>query len=291
MLRNPAFLVILLLLPFLSDSQIFIGFANADSAGFVKDSISTYSQQPDADRNDIPFIDYKPAIILNTPTDSVCDYAYIRKNFTDQMVSVWSHPKRLYPASRIYGIDMDGKHYRSVKVAYQNYVFAEQLIKGEMDLYMYRKIPQVNGWVEFVGHDSLHTGYRNNMIIEQHEIRGKQNYFGYYISIGDDTLRAVSASKMQLFADTYLKDAPVAKAMAMKFAETSYTKTNKIAVIGLMTVGILGLAMTGGGASLIFLAGFPAAILVAYINRPHTLHWEDMVEIVNTYNSESAGKR
>jgi hypothetical protein len=184
---------------------------------------------------------------------------------------------------------MGGKQYRAVKTSNQNYVFAEHLIAGKMDLYIYRQIPQVNGWVEFVGHDTLNRGYHNNMIIERHEIRGKQNYFGYFISTGDDSLRAVSASKMKIFADTYLKDTPKAKALAMTFASTSYTKTNKITVIGLMTVGFLGLAMTGGGAaSWIFLAGFPAAGIVAYLNRPHTLHWEDMVEIVNTYNREKS---
>jgi len=289
MLRNTILFTCFFLISFLSNSQIYIGFTKADSTGLVKDSISTSPQKPDADRNDIPFIDYKSAIIRNTVTDSVCDYAYIRKNFTDQMISVWSHPKRLYPASRIYGIDMDGKHYRAVKVSNQNYVFAEQLIEGDMDLYIYRKIPQVNGWIEFVGYDSLNSGYHNNMIIEQHETRGKQDYFGYFISTGNDTLKPVSASKMQLFADTYLKDTPAAKALAMKFSGTTYTKTNKIAVAGLMTAGILGLAMTGSsGASWIFLAGFPAAIVVAYLNRPHTLHWEDMVEIVNTHNQEKA---
>lgn len=290
MLRKSTFLVCFFLISLLSNSQIYVGFTEVDSTGSVKDSIKS-SQKPDADRNDIPFIDYKSAIIRNTLTDSVCDYAYIRKNFTDQMISVWSHPKRLYPASRIYGIEMDGKHYRAVKVSSQNYVFAEQLVEGEMDLYIYRKIPQVNGWIEFVGYDSLNSSYRNNMIIEQHETRGKQDYFGYFISTGDDTLKPVSASKMQLFADTYLSDTPEAKALAMKFARTSYTKTNKIAVIALMTVGILGLAMTGGsGASWIFLAGFPAGIMVAYLNRPHTLHWEDMVEIVNKYNQEQGQK-
>ena len=273
--------------PFLGYSQIFIGFSPADTINASHDSTSISNLQPDADRNDIPFVDYKPAVIWNTPTDSVSDYAYIRKNFTDQMVSVWNYPRRLYPASRIYGIDMDGKHYQSVKVSNQNYVFAEQLVKGKMNLFIYRKIPQMNGWLEFRGYDSIQSGYRNFMIVEQDEMRGKQNYFGYYVSISNDTLRSVSASNMKLFADTYLNETPEAKAMAMKFAVLKMNKTRKIAVASLMTVGIVGLALTGGtGASLVFLAGFPLAAVVAYLNKPHTLHWEDMVEIVNTYNKE-----
>lgn len=282
-----AFLLVILLLPYSAKSQIYIGFVANDSTSGTKDSISALSRSPDADRNDIPFIDYKPAVIWNTPADSVHDYAYIRKNFTDQMVSVWNHPRRLYPASRIYGIDIDGKHYRAVKVSNQNYVFAEKMVSGTMDLYIYRKIPQLNGWVEFRGHDSAQNGYRNFMIREKEGMRAKQEYFGYFISVGDDTLRPVAGSKMRLFAETYLKDTPDSYVMAMKFSDNNFTKNNKLAVIGLMTVGFIGLALTGGsGASWIFLAGFPAAAVVAHINRPHTLHWQDMVEIVNTYNRE-----
>jgi len=284
--------MMLLLMPYVTKSQIYIGLDKNNSTSKAKDSLIVVQSKPDADRNDIPFIDFKPAVIWNTPTDSVHDYAYIRKNFTDQMVSVWSHPRRLYPASRIYGIDMDGKHYRAVKVSNQNYVFAEKLVSGTMNLYSYRKIPQVNGWVEFRGYDSLQSGYRNNMIIENEGKRGVQEYFGYYISIGDDTLRPVNTSKFHLFAEMYLSKSPEAYAIAMKFAGKNMNKTNKMAVIGLMTVGIIGLALTGeGSASYIFMAGFPAAAVVAFINRPKTLHWQDMVQIVNAYNKAAGGKQ
>ncbi len=275
------------LFPLVTESQIYIGFTPSDSTRASKDTLVKFPNRPDADRNDIPFIDYKPAVIWKTPTDSVVDNAYIRKNFTDQMVSVWSHPKRLYPASRIYALDMDGKHYRAVKVSGQNYVFAEQIVKGKMNLYLYRKIPQMNGWIEFMAFDSLNSGYHNNMIVEKPGSRGVQEYFGYFISMGDDSLRPVLTSKMRLFADTYLSGAPASHALAMKFAAMNMNKPRKIAVIGLMSVGLIGLAATGGsGASLIFLAGFPAAAMVAFINKPQTLHWQDMVEIVNTYNKE-----
>jgi hypothetical protein len=270
-------------------AQIFIGFDKTGSNGKVNDSISVLSNGPDADRSDIPFIDYKPAVIHTSPVDSVLDYAYIRRNFTDQMISVWNHPHRLYPASRVYGLDMDGKHYRSVMTSSQNFVFAEQMVKGEMSLYIYRKIPQVNGWVEFVGSDSLHSGYRNHMIVDDGNTRGKRENFGYFVTIGDDSLRLVTTNNMKLFADTYLTDTPHAKAMAMTYSVKHMTKERKIAVIGLMAVGFVGLAVTGGSAaSWIFLAGFPAAAIVAFANKPYTLHWQDMAEIVNLYNKEKA---
>lgn len=292
--RYLIYILILLMIPLISESQIFIGFSTADSTISIADSKSKPAtdvlEQPYSDQNDIPFIDYKPAIIWNLPTDSISDYAYIRRNFTDQLVSVWTHPRRIYPASRIYAIDLEGKHYRAVKVSEQNYVFAEKMVEGEMDLYLYRKIPQVNGWIEFVGHDTTGKIYHNNMIVENQVTKGKQENFGYLYSIGSDTLKPVSASSLQKFSDNHLNETPLAKALAAKFTGKNMNKSRKIAVIALMSVGIIGLAATGGGgASLIFLAGFPAAAVVAFVNRPQTLHWEDMVEIVTEYNKERGG--
>jgi len=139
MFRLVLILFLILTIPFLSECQIFIGFSKPDSAALVNDSASvTHTKtnaKPDADDSFIPFIDYKPAVIWNTPTDSIHDYCYIRRNFTDQMVSVWNHPKRLYPASRIYALEMDGKYYRAVKVSPENYVFAELMVSGPMNLF------------------------------------------------------------------------------------------------------------------------------------------------------------
>ena len=286
MYRSIYLLLLIVLLPILSVSQILIGFNSPDSSAAKSDTPKSTSV-PDATQTDIPFIDYKLAVIWNTPTDSVCDYAYIRRNFTDQLISIWSNPRRLYPASRIYAVDMDGKHYRAVRVSAQNYVFAEKIVDGEMDLYLYQIIPQLNGWVEFVGKDFTGQVYHNNMIYDNRVTKGKQQKYGYFFTIGNDSLKPLSASSLQKFSDAYLFSTPAAKAIAEKFTCKNQNTSRKAAVIGLMTVGFVGLALTGeGGASLIFLAGFPAAAAVAFLNRPHTLHWEDMVEIVSTYNRE-----
>lgn len=286
MLRILYTFLLFILFPYFSQCQFFIGFEASDSTK-NNEAEKAISSAPDADRNDIPFIDYRKAVIWNSPGDSVIDYAYIRKNFTDQFVSVWNHPRRLYPASRIYAINMDGKHYRAVKVSEQNFVFAEQMVDGDMDLYVYRKIPQLNGWIEFVGHDTTGKIYHNNMIIEKDKTRSKEEYFGYFYSIGNDTLKPVSVKTLKTFAENQLGETPEAKALALKFTNQTMNKSRKIAVIGLMSVGIIGLAATGGGgASLLFLAGFPVAAFVAYKNQPQTMHWGDMVEIVNTYNRE-----
>jgi hypothetical protein len=280
--------------PVISVSQIYVGFSTPDSTSIRVDSLNSTvinaTFLPDGERNDDPFIDYKPAVIWNTPKDSLSDYACIRRNYTDQLVSVWKYPQRIYPASRIYAVDIDMKHFRAAKVAEQNYVFAEKVVDGNMVLYLYRKIPQLDGVIELTGNDTTGKLYRNNMIIENQVSKGKNESFGYFFSIGSDSLKPVSASTLKKFSDTYLNDTPHTKALADKFVVKKMDKSKKIVVAGLMVVGIVGLAATGGGAaSWIFLAGFPAAAIVALSNRPHTLHWEDMIEIVKSYNKEISG--
>jgi len=277
-------IVVCVLLPLVSFSQVTTRIIQEDSTAIGKDSISQI-KRPDQDRNNIPFIDYRKGVIWNTPTDSMSDYVYIRKNFTDQMVSVWSNPKRLYPASRIYAVDVENKHYRAIKVSDQNYVFAEQMVKGKMNLYMYRKIPQFNGWVEMYSYDSRDPNYRNNMIIEKDWMRGKQDYFGYFISLDDITLKEVPTTRMKDFANDYLSATPDAYKKAMKFGRKNYNKERKLGVAALLAFGTAGLWATNGN-NLLFLLAFPAGAVVGLLNKPHSLHWQDMVEIVNTYNKE-----
>jgi hypothetical protein len=51
-----------------------------------KDTI-TASVKPDADRDDIPFIDYHSAIVWTSEKDTFQDYCYIRKTFPTQFLS------------------------------------------------------------------------------------------------------------------------------------------------------------------------------------------------------------
>jgi len=114
--------------------------------------------KPDVDRDDIPFIDFKPGIIWLTQYDTVHNHCYIRKNFTDQLLEVWSPPGRFYPASRIYGAEIGGTYYRAVKVSSTDYVFAQKVVGGPMDFYLYRKIPQFEVLVEMKSADINNPG-------------------------------------------------------------------------------------------------------------------------------------
>jgi hypothetical protein len=266
-------------------TQYVVGVDNTDSLNKSSDSISGL-RKPDPDRDDIPFIDFKPAVIWNSLNNSVSDYAYIRRNFTDQMVSVWNFPERLYPASRIYAVDMDGKHYRAAKVSEGNYVFAEQIVEGDMDLYRFRIIPQYNGWVEFTNKYPGEDSFQNNMIIEEEGNRGKREMFGYFCDTGDGVLVKVSQSTLKTFADKYLINTPEAYKMASKYFYNKSAKVRNLAVAGLMTIGIIGISSNSTTGKILFFTGIPAAILVAYLNRPSKLHWEQMVSIVEKYNAE-----
>jgi hypothetical protein len=284
--------IILVLAGNLAESQISTNLKPDKGKKAGNDTI-TAPVKPDTDRDDIPFIDYHPAIIWTSEKDTIHNYCYIRKNFTDQLLSVWNPSKRYYPASRIYAISVDGNYYRTVKVSPQNYVFAQQLVKGEINLYIYRKIPQVNGWVEVVSADPNNPGYTNYMVVEEKGMRGSRNLFGYYVSMSKDTslLIQVQQKKLAEFAKNYLSETPIAFKEAMKYSQKNKNKTTAALVAGMMTFALFESAITGNDFTWIFLVGFPVMAVDALIRRSHTLHWDDMARIVNMHNQELSGKK
>ena len=252
------------------------------------DTAAKPNPAPDADRDDIPFIDFKVGIIWLTANDTIHNYCYIRKNFTDQLVEVWNPPGRFYPASRIYGAEIDGSFYKAVKIAPSEYIFAQRVVSGPMDFYLYRKIPQTNGYVEMQSSDINNPGYTNHMIIEADGMRGKRETYGYFISVGADTsaLIPVSGTDLGKFASDFLRNTPMAYKEAMKYSGKSFSKLKKQMVLGIMAVGLFGAMFMNSDSRWIFLAGFPLAAVVAGSNKPRTLHWDDLARIVNIYNSE-----
>jgi len=223
------------------------------------DSSSVKTARPDTDRDDIPFIDYHPTIVWTSPNDSLHAIGYMRKNFTDQFISVWNPPGRFYRASRIYAAALNGNYYRAVNVSPRNWVFAQQMVCGNLNLYIYPRIPQTNGWVEFVSADPDHPGYSNNMIVEVEGRRGIWKNYGYYISLQSDSSRLVSVSQrsMNSFATTYLSDTPLAQKEALKYGQKNLNKTRKIFLASLMTAGLAGTIFMATESRWIFMAGFP----------------------------------
>lgn len=253
-----------------------------DSLAHERSITDSANYAPENRNPEIPFIDYEPAVIYMTPADSIEDHAYIRQNFTDQMVSVWSKPNRLYPASKIYGLRMNGKFFRSVRKNAYECVFAERAVDGPMSLYMYTKIPQNSGWIEFYSAG----GYTNNMIVENNVTRNKNSY-GYFITLYPDTNTFIAADDLNKFASEYLKDKPETYKQASPFLKMKNYKTQKQLLTVAMLVGVSGVALVDSRMKWLFLAGFPVAVTLTLLNRSHIPDWKDMVEIVNSYNRET----
>lgn len=245
----------------------------------------------DADRSDIPFIDYQPGVIWTSSTDSVHDFCRIRKNFTDQLIAVWNHPKRYYPASRVYAVSMGDKYYRAVNTAPQNYVFAQELVKGPMNLYAYRIITQYNGSLEVISGDPDNPGYRNNMIIENEGMRGSYSLYGYCVATEQDSgkLVQVTADHMDSFVSDFLDDSPLAKKEAEKYYKKVNAKARKVIITGIACASVAAIMM-GNDVKWLFIVSLPVALAYDQIRKPHQLQLEDMVRIVTVYNAERSGQ-
>lgn len=252
------------------------------------DSTTTRKVIPDQDRDDIPFIDYKPAVIWTTPVDTLSDYAYIRRNFTDQLLSVWSVPGRYYPASRIYAAGIENNYYRSCQVSANEYVFAQQMVKGSMNLFVYRIIPQTNGWLEMVSHDPENGSYTNHMIVESWGMRAYWKRYGYRITMEQDSGKMVTVNRETLrqFSDTYLKATPDAYKYASKFFNQRREKILRDLAVGIVVGAILINASDLEGGKYFLMASLPLAITLAIINKAYGFHLDDMVKIVELYNRE-----
>ncbi len=269
---------------FVSESQIITRVSTQtapDSLNKNKSISDSAFYSPDTRRPDIPFIDYAPAVIFLSSNDSIEDHAYIRRNFTDQMVSVWSKPGRYYPASKIYGLRMNGKFYRSIMVNPVEFVFAEKAVSGNMNLYIYPKIPQVNGWVECFSSG----GYTNNMIIENENMGSKLSY-GYLITLEPNANTFISADDIRVFTEKYLDSLPETRKLTSPYLKMNNYKNKKKILAVAMLAGAAGTAFVDSDIKWVFLAGFPAAAALTFINRKHIPGWEDMVKIVNSYNRE-----
>jgi hypothetical protein len=269
-------------------TQVFTRKKSPGDVAIKPDSTTTRKVIPDQDRDDIPFIDYKPAVIRTTPVDTLKDFAYIRRNFTDQLLSVWSVPGRYYPASRIYAAAIENNYYRSCQVSGNEYVFAQQMVKGSMNLYIYRIIPQTNGWVEMVSHDPENGSYTNHMIVESRGMRAYWKRYGYKITLEQDSGKMIPINRETLmqFSDTYLKETPEAYKYASKFFNQRREKILRDLAVGMVVGAILINASDLEGGKYYLMASFPLAITLAIINKANAFHLDDMVKIVELYNRE-----
>ncbi|MGV8112536.1 MAG: hypothetical protein AB2L17_06480 [Lentimicrobium sp.] len=244
---------------------------------------------PAPDLTDPAFIDYLPATLYMTPDDSINTYAYLRRNFTDQFVSLWGHPGRVYPASRIFAIRQNGKYYRACRMDARNSVFGEQVVKGKMNLYYTRRLPQEAGLLEFITTDPNSGGYRNFMILQYEGRKRFEADYYYFVTFEDDSLQCFPINDFAEFAGRYLKDAPEAYNRMMGFASKRGGAAKVAAPLIAAGVVTATLFTTSLQAGLLVSAPFIAGGMGYAIWRKKKGYAkpdpEDMAGVIRAYNS------
>jgi hypothetical protein len=244
---------------------------------------------PPVDLSEPAFIDYTEATIYMSPDDSLSEHAYLRRNFTDQFVSVWQNPGRIYPASMIYGISLDGKYYRTCRFDSRNAVFGEQIVKGKMNLFYCRKLPQEAGLLEFISVDPGKPAYRNFMILEYRDKARYMNDYYYFVTLESDSLNPIPVVDFSQFANDYLKNSPEAYKQMIAYDKK---KSKLQRVIAPVIAGLVCVALVSAGSiekgiliSSVFIAGGGIYYLVKHREKPSRPHPENMAGIIALYNS------
>lgn len=244
-----------------------------------------------SDLYDAPFVDYYPATIFLSLDDSLEEAAYLRENFTDQFISVWENPSRIYPASMIYGFRQNGKYYRSSSFDARNHVFGELIVKGKMNLYYTRKLPQEGGIIEFISTDPKNSSYRNFMIVTYGDRVRYANDYYFFVTLESDSTKAIPVHNLKEFADNHLTNSPEAYKMMMKFTKKRSTASRIIPpVIAAATLAALLAAPSVEAGLLISSPVIAGGIAYYFIRRSKGMLSPDpseMAKIIMQYNSSA----
>ncbi len=184
---------------------------------------------------DIP--NYYNTFIQLSATDTVRHNTATHFNFTDPFLQL-ANSEKILPASRIYGFLQNQKYYRSASVRHRAFVFAKQIAKGQMSLYMAKnKLYNTAAELDMRGGDN----YQNTMLIQdQRTSLSRYNNFYFINSVQDTTqLKLINPKN---FADTYLRKSPKAYRL-MKRYEGRGKLTEQILAGILFTSGISYLIM------------------------------------------------
>ncbi len=206
-----------------------------------------------------PDDDYTRATIFLTPFDSIVEDAYILRKYTDQLVSVQSDPEKYYPASKIYGLKMDGKFYRSVMSSAYEFFFVEEMLTGNMSLYSHKKIPQKYGLKQI----SAGNGYSTWLILD-----GKKKvkpvskvYYDYYITRGADTNAFIRVINLVQFSEKYFKDTPETFRKATQIKRRSFYEAGKNILFGSLGLSVCVIAGFQSDYRWLSLATVPATMI------------------------------
>lgn len=244
---------------------------------------------PQPELTDPAFIDYSMAEIYLSADHAITENAYLRRNFTDQFISVWQNPGRIYPASLIYGFSQEGKYYRACKFDGRNSIFGEQVVRGDMSLYYCRKLPQEAGLIEFISMDPHNQGYRNFMIATYKDRARFENDYYYFVTLASDSLTPVPIKDLTMFNENYLKHSPDAFRMMKQFDKKKNTLQRILApvITGLVCVAAISAGSVESGIliSSPLIVGGVAYNLVKKKKAPSRPDPNRMAEIIRLYNN------
>jgi hypothetical protein len=241
-------------------------------------------QLPDVEEPSLhkaPFIYYTPVKIYLNLRDTTTEFAYWRKNFTDQFLETWSG--RMYPASRIFGFFLDSIWFRSTTWA-DYHIFVPQIYKGQMDLYYTRHIQNL-GELRMISKDASNPDYHNNMIITGDVPRRYSSDFTYYVTFRWDTLKMIPVERksIALFAKQYLRGYPDAYKEAMLYDPKKLQRILNYTLLPVAVAGTAAFLLVEGNP--VYFIAVGAGALVTYIAvkifvKPKTLEPECMVKIL-----------
>ena len=254
---------------------------------------------PTPDLSNEQFIDCERAKVFLYSDSSINDIVYLRKNFTDQFLQV-CYSSRMYPASRIWGYNMNGKYYRAGHTYDINYVFAERILTGAYSVYYTRNLPNIYGEIELISADPDNPDYRNRMIVEDAQSRRFKNDYSYFISPSSDSTKMILVNNKNIksVAKDHLVDCPLAYKDAMRFHNRYRLVQNITLPLGVCSYLISFLNFGGTGVKpfnyespflYVGLASIGTYIYYRIKAKNKYLHPNDMIRIFGTYNTYCAG--
>jgi hypothetical protein len=289
----------LICIPILLHLLLWTGLSGAQAQGSY-DTIpdTTVSKikfiNPNPDISNEAFIQCERATILFYG-DTLCrDIVYLRKNFTDQFLQV-CYSSKIYPASGIWGYNMNNKYFRTGETPAKHYVFAERIARGKFSLFYCRNMPTDYGEIELVAGNGTDPDYRNRMIIGDPDSKRYKNDYSYFISPAADSSKMifVGNKNIKTVAKEYFADCPPAYDDAMRFHNRYRVVQNITLPVGVLSY-LVSAFLTGPKVNAfnyespflyVGLASIGTYIYFRIKGKTKYLHPNDMIRIVGKYNS------
>lgn len=232
--------------------------------------------------------DFTRAIIFLTRYDSVAEDAFILRQYTDQLVSVLSDAEKYYPASKIYGLKMNGKFYRSVMSSAYEFFFVEEILRGTMTLYSHKKVSQKYG-LKQINTDNCYSTW---LILDgkKKPKSAPKEYYDYYLTLKDDTNAFIRVINLIQFSEKWLADTPETFRKATQIKRKNLYEAGKNILYGSLGLTVCLIAGFQSDYRWLSLSAIPATIIFTSVTYKKIPDLADMIAIVESYNRETASR-